>query len=164
MFEQGHTSCFGEFRIQPEHVDRERDLVDNSLSGWLGLRPKFKVVWGVVQAVAVFVVNVLVFEKRAPKNLLHDDAVLVRLSTVSVVETPVARRMHMTFGIYRSPLTAFVAALGAAKTVLVAEARQASVSVLQTLALCGCTTICTLKGGRIHAFGHEAHYTAVMAL
>lgn len=164
MFEQGHTSGFGEFGVQTKYLDRECDLVDDALAGGLFFRPKFKVVDFVVQAVTVFVVHVFAFVQRATQVLRHENTVLKVFASASEMKSPIAARMNVAVLVYGSPLATFVTALDAAKAVFVAKTRQASVFVLQTLTFCGRSTICTLEGGRVHAFGHEAHYTTVMAL
>lgn len=159
MFEQGHTSRFGELGVQTKYLDREGDLVDYSLAGRLSLRPEFKIAGAIIVAVTVFVMNLFVGQQRATEYFFHHVSMLVHLDAASTVEAAVSRRDEVASFRNGSPFATSVTALGAAKAIFVAEAGKATVSVFQAFALCGCTTICTLESGRVHTFGHVGLYT-----
>jgi hypothetical protein len=110
-----HTSSFGKLGVQRQYLDREGNFVYHTLAGRLFFCPQFKIVWRVVEAVTVFVMNVFVLFERAPENLSHRLSVLVGFLASPKMQPPISRRMNVAFFVYRTPLTTFPAAFLRAK-------------------------------------------------
>src|SRR4051794_3524455 len=63
------------WRVAQQQVERVRDAVVHSLTGWLPPRPELEVVDAVVEAVPVAMVDRLVGAQRAAEQLRHDESV-----------------------------------------------------------------------------------------
>jgi hypothetical protein len=70
-----------EFRVELQHFDGERDLVDHTLAGAMPARKEFEIVHRVMLAVAVFVMDCFILVQLAAKVLLHDVAVFKHFSS-----------------------------------------------------------------------------------
>jgi hypothetical protein len=117
----------GEFGVQSQYLDRECDLVYDALAGRLHLAPKFEVAQFVVEAIAVFVMDVFACVKFAAKFFGHDQAMFKSFAAASQVDAPVSRRVHETFRVDRAPRTAFPSAFFAAEFLAFVVARMLAV-------------------------------------
>lgn len=149
MFEQGHTSCFGELGVQTKHLDREDDLVDYSLARGLSLRPKFEIVGAVIIAVAVFVMYVFVGQQFPSKYFFHHDTMLVKLDAASAMDSSIARRNEVTSIGDGTGAPTFVPALYTAESLLPVVPQKLAVGFSSDFwSFPVLTTISTLEHGR----------------
>ena len=109
----------GEFGVESQHLYREVDFVDYALAGRLTLGPQFEVAWRIVQAIAVFVMNIFTFVKRPIKHFGHDDTMLELFSSAAEMQAPVSGRMNMPFRIDWAPAASFVSAFFRTKSLAV---------------------------------------------
>lgn len=147
------TGLPSELGVQTQYLDRKGDLVDHALAGRLHLAPQFQIFWPVVEAITVFVVNVLTLAQVAAKYLCHDYAVFKRLTASPQMQATVSSRVHVTSRVYGAPTASFVAALSRTKTLLVVVVAMLSVSGLAKLANARFTTEFALKrrwGSAVH--------------
>ena len=123
--------------VLKQYLDGELHLVDDTLTGWLFVRPQFKVVKRVVKAVAVFMVHVFVLLKRTAKRVFHNQLVFKHLFSTAQVDTAVARRVDKTVRVNWAPTAAFVATFLGAKTLLHVVASVAAIFGATKVALSG---------------------------
>ena len=145
---QNVTCRPSEFRVQEQHVNRELDFIDDALTGWLHLAPKFEVFNRVVKTVAVFVVNVFVREKLSAQRFGHDNPVMKNFFAPAQMNAPVATRMHEPVLVNGAPRAPYVATFGAAKFLARIIAGVAAVLGAAHSAFFGFATQLALKGGR----------------
>lgn len=134
QFVQLDTGRPSKFGVQAKYVDRELHLVDDALAGRLHFAPELKIGRSVIQFVTVFVMNVFAFEQFAAKHLRHDDAMLKSDFASSKTQPFVTGSVNVAIRVYRSPFSAFVTALFAAKSLAFVVGRMLSVQRLHQAA------------------------------
>ena len=134
-----------EVGVLKQYLDGELHLVDDTLTGWLFVRPQFEVAKRVIEPVTIFVVHILVFFKKAAERIFHNEFVLVHFFPTAQVHSAVARRVDKTVRVNWAPTAAFVAAFLGAKTLLHAVASVAAVFGAAKMALSGFATQFALK-------------------
>lgn len=109
------TGLPGEVGVLKKHLDGKLYLVGNSLPPRLVTGPKFKILYVVVRAISVFVMDTFVFGKRTAQVLSHNFAMDKYFFTSAFMQADVAGRVLVTFGIDRAPSTSFPPAVFATK-------------------------------------------------
>lgn len=101
----GHRVTGGEaeVRVLGQYLDGKLHLVGDSLSKGLFFRPQFKIRQRIVFAVAIFVMNCLVFFERTFQMFRHYAAMHQNLAASAQMQAHIARRVVMSLGVYGAP-------------------------------------------------------------
>lgn len=157
----------GHLRVQPNHVDRVTHFVGHTLARWLHLRPKFEIVWFVIGAVAILMMDVFVLSERPTQQALHDNSVLVQFDAAALVDAPVSRRHEVTRFRNGAPLPSFVPAVARTEALLPVVAHFNTFLGAETASLAANPAVFTLEHnwfGAVHIGQYTLFDTSVKEL
>jgi hypothetical protein len=139
------ASRSGELGVQSQYLDGELHLVDDALAGRLFFNPQLKIIYVVVQAIAIFVVDVFTFIKFALEFFRHHYSMLKIGFSPAEVQSPVPGGVNVPFVGYGTPRASFVSTFSAAKFLAFVVARMTTVFGLHQAAFFRNATQLALK-------------------